>query len=76
MNDRRSHFARSQRAPIMLGILCVVLTIVVMQLWLFTATMEAYLGGDDSIVVPAALASAGCLLLILGLLRYLRSLGH
>ena len=72
----RSHFARSQRTPIVLGILCLVLIIVVLQLWLFTATMEAYLGGDDSIVWPAALASLGCFGLIVGLHRYLRALEH
>jgi hypothetical protein len=75
MKPAHSHFARSQRMPIVLGILCLVLIIVVLQLWLFTATMEAFLGGDNSVVIPAALASLGCLGLILGLLRYLRSLG-
>ena len=48
--------------------------IVILQLWLFTATMEAYLGGDDAVVVPAALASLVCLGLGLGLRRYLRAL--
>ena len=70
----RAAFARSQRMPILLGILCLVLMIVVLQLWLFTATMEAYLGGDQSILVPAALASAACFGLVLGLLRYLHAL--
>jgi hypothetical protein len=71
---RRTHFARSQRRTIVLGILCLVLIIVILQLWLLTATMEAFLGGDRSIVVPAALASAVCFALVLGLLRYFRSL--
>ena len=48
--------------------LCLVLLLVVLQLWLLTATMNAYLGGDDSVVWPAALASLGCLGLNLGLL--------
>jgi len=76
MSPHDSHFARSQRKPIVLGVLCLVLIIVILQLWLFTATMEAYLAGESSVVVPAALASVVCLGLILGLLRYLRSLGH
>lgn len=75
MKPPHSHFARSQRTPIVLGILCLVLMIVILQLWLFTATMEAFLGGDSSVVVPAALASLGCLALVLGLVRYLRTLG-
>jgi hypothetical protein len=70
---RRIH-THDQRMTIVYGMLCVVLVLVVLQLWLLTATMEAYLGGDDSIVWPAALASAVCFLLIAGLLRYLYAL--
>jgi hypothetical protein len=69
-----SNFARSQRRTIGMGILSIVLMIVVLQLWLLTATMEAYLGGDRSIVLPAGLASLACFALILGLLRYFRTL--
>lgn len=63
--------ARRQRMPIVYGILCVVLVLVVMQLWLLTATMNAFLGGNDAIVWPAAAASLACLGLNAGLLRYL-----
>lgn len=63
---------REHRLPIVYGMLCIVLLLVVLQLWLLTATMEAYLGGDEAIVWPAALASLACFLLIAGLLRYLR----
>jgi hypothetical protein len=59
---------------IVYGMLCVVMILVVLQLWLLTATMEAYLGGDDAIVWPAAAASLLCLLLVAGLLRYLYAL--
>jgi hypothetical protein len=45
--------------------------IVVLQLWLLTATVNAYLGGDTAIATPAALASLLCLGLNAGLLRYL-----
>ena len=48
-----------------------VVLIVVLQLWLLTATMNAYLGGDSGIVAPAALASLACLGLNTGLLWYL-----
>jgi hypothetical protein len=64
-------FTREQRSTIVYGMLAFVLVVVVLQLWLFTATVNAYLGGDEGVVWPAALASAGCLLLNLGLLRYL-----
>jgi hypothetical protein len=53
------------------GILVFVVILVVLQLWLLTATMNAYLGGDDSVVWPAAAASVACLALNGGLLRYL-----
>lgn len=66
-----SRFARSQRGTIVNGILSVILVLVILQLWLLTASMNAYLGGDYHIVVPAALASLICLALNLGLLRYL-----
>jgi len=66
-----SRFARSQRHTIVSGILSVLLVLVILQLWLLTATMNASLGGDDRVVLPAALASLACLGLNAGLLRYL-----
>jgi uncharacterized protein DUF6755 len=63
--------SRAQRATVVTGVLCFVLILVVAQLWLLTATMNAYLGGDDAVVWPGLGASAACLVLNLGLLRYL-----
>ena len=71
---RKSRFARSQRMTIATGILFIVLIIIILQLWLFTATMNAYLGGDTSILWPAAIASLICLGLNGGLLWYLYGL--
>jgi hypothetical protein len=65
--------ARAQRMTIIYGIASFVLLLVVLQLWLFTATMNAWLGGDTSVVWPGLAASAVCLLLNVGLLRYLRA---
>jgi hypothetical protein len=64
-------FTRAQRATIVNGMLAFVIMLVALQLWLLTATMNAYLGGDDSIIWPAAAVSLACLLLNVGLLRYL-----
>ena len=64
-------FSRDQRLTIIHGMLIFVLVIVVLQLWLLTATMNAWLGGDDSIVWPAAAASGACLALNGGLFWYL-----
>jgi hypothetical protein len=63
--------SRQQKTTIVFGILCIVLTIVVLQLWLLTATMNAFLGGDEEVIVPAALASVVCFALNAGLLTYL-----
>ena len=67
-------FTRAQRATIVNGMLAFVVVLVVLQLWLLTATMNAYLGGDRSVIWPAAGASLCCLLLNAGLLRYLYSI--
>jgi hypothetical protein len=56
------------------GILFLVVIIIILQLWLITATMNAFLGGDTAILLPAALASLVCLGLNGGLLWYLYGL--
>ena len=67
-------FSRQQKTTIVFGILSIVVVIVVMQLWLLTATMNAFLGGKENVIVPAAIASIVCFALNAGLLRYLYSL--
>jgi uncharacterized membrane-anchored protein len=66
-----SRLTRSQRTTIINGVVCFILMLIVLQLWLLTATMNAFLGGDSSVVLPALAASLACLLLNLGLLRYM-----
>jgi uncharacterized protein DUF6755 len=67
----RKAFSRQQKMTIVYGILSIVLIIVVLQLWLLTATMNAFLGGEESVILPAAIASVVCFLLNAGLLRYI-----
>jgi hypothetical protein len=67
----KRQLTRDQRTTIVYGVTCFVLVLVVLQLWLLTATMNAWLGGDDSVVFPGLGASLACLVLNLGLLRYL-----
>jgi hypothetical protein len=69
VNGRR-RFSRAQRLMILSGIVPIVVLIVTLQLWLLTATMNAYLGGDHGVALPAAAASLVCFALNLGLLRY------
>ena len=70
----KRQFTHEQRMTIVYGILCIVLIIVMLQLWLLMATMNAYLGGDETVIAPAALASVVCLGLNVGLLWYLNRL--
>jgi len=67
-------FSRQQKLTIIYGILCIVLVIVVLQLWLLTATMNAFLAGEDAVIIPAAVASIVCLGLNGGLLWYLHQM--
>jgi len=64
-------FTRAQRMTIVHGMLTFVLMLVVLQFWLFTAAMNGFLGGDTTVIWPAAFASLACFLLSVGLLRYL-----
>ncbi len=67
----RRPFSRQQKTTIVFGILSIVLTIVVLQLWLLTATMNAFLGGQETVILPAAIASLVCFALNAGLLTYI-----
>lgn len=69
--SRAPHFIRAQRMTIVTGILVFVMILVILQLWLLTASVNAYLGGDRAIVLPALGASLLCFGLNAGLLRYL-----
>jgi hypothetical protein len=62
---------QGQKATISTGVFWFVFLLVVLQLWLLTATMNAHLGGDQSVAWPAAAASLGCLAMNLWLLRRL-----
>jgi hypothetical protein len=70
----RRPFSRDQRTTIISGMLVFVLIVVIMQLWLLTATMNAWLGGDESIVWPGVAVSAAGLAMNAGLYGYLRRL--
>ena len=67
----RPAFSREQKTTVVYGILCIVLMLTILQLWLLTGTMNAYLGGEVAAVWPAAAASVLCFVLNLGLLRFI-----
>jgi hypothetical protein len=66
----RRQLTRAQRLTVIYGVVCFVLILVVLQLWLLTATVNAWLGDDDGVVWPALAARVGCFALNVGLLRY------
>jgi hypothetical protein len=72
----KRQLSRQQKTTIVFGILCFVLIIVVLQLWLLTATMNAFLGGQEAVIIPAAIASIVCFALNAGLLSYIYRLEH
>lgn len=65
---------RDQKSTILGGIFGIVALLAILQLWLLTATMNAWMGGDASVAWPAAAASIACLAVNLWLLRLLFSL--
>jgi hypothetical protein len=67
----KRRFSREQRITVIYGMVVFIIILVILQLWLLVATMNAYLGGDQAVIWPAAAASIACLLLNAGLLRYL-----
>lgn len=61
---------RSQGSNLFAGVLMVVATTFVVQLWLLTVSMEALLRRQARILIPAAIASTVLLAINAGLLRY------
>ena len=61
---------RSQGSNLFSGILMVVATTFIVQLWLLTVSMEALLRRQTHILIPAAIASTILLVINAGLLRY------
>jgi len=67
----KKYFTRPQKMVIIQGMQSIVFIICILQLWLLTATMNSYLGGDAGVPVPAAFFSLACFAFNLGLLKFL-----
>ncbi len=67
---------RSQGTTLFTAILILVASTVVVQLWLLTVSMEAFLARETRILIPAALGSTVLLLINAGLLRYVFRFDH
>jgi len=60
---------RHQAVTLFTAVSLLIGVIVIIQLWLVAAALDALLGGQTSVLVPAAIASAALLLINAGLLR-------
>jgi len=49
-----------QRAAVYVVLLLFNLTLVILQIWLFTATLENLLAGKVTVAIPAAIVSVVC----------------
>lgn len=68
--------SRKQRDTIVTSIGAIIGLLVILQLWLLTATMNAWMGGDHGVVWPAAVASLACFAFNLALVRRLNILAE
>jgi hypothetical protein len=64
---------RQQGSTLFAAVLVLIATLVVIQLWLLAAAVEALLSHAFGVLVPTALASAGLCAFAAGLLWYVRS---
>ena len=55
------------------GALALIAILLIVQMWLLTATLEGFLAGHRDGVLPAALVSAVLLMATFGLYRFVRS---
>jgi uncharacterized protein DUF6755 len=67
---------RSQGTTLFTGILILVATTVVVQLWLLTVSMEALLAHETKTLIPAAIGSTVLFFINAGLLRYVFRFDH
>ncbi|WP_309707293.1 DUF6755 family protein [Armatimonas sp.] len=65
-----------RRAQALVMLLCLVLALFLIQLWLITLALEDHLAEHSALAIPTFLASGGCFLVNLMLLRYIHDLDH
>lgn len=65
---------RGARLGAINGVLALVAVLLIVQMWLLTATLEAFLAGHDEIALPAAIASAALFAAAVGLVLLIKRL--
>jgi protein-S-isoprenylcysteine O-methyltransferase Ste14 len=63
---------RKQRLTAIDGALALIALLLIVQMWLLTATLEAYLAGHHDVALPAAILSGALLLVCAALYLFVR----
>lgn len=72
MNHKDAWLARlEQRAQNVMTLLVLVITVLLIQLWLLSISLEEYMASQSRLAIPTFAASCVCLLVNLWLLKYL-----
>ena len=69
MKEERTLETRRQAVTLFTSVSLLIGIIVIIQLWLVAAALDALLGGQTAVLAPAAIASAVLLVFNAGLLR-------
>jgi hypothetical protein len=70
---------RERHRPVLVaidGAMALIAILLIVQMWLLSATLDAYLGGRQAVALPAALVSAGLCAACLVLGALVRRIGR
>ena len=70
--DQQSEPTQKQGLTAIDGALALIALLLVVQMWLLTATLESYLAGHSEVVVPAAMISGLLFVICVGLYLFVR----
>jgi hypothetical protein len=70
--NTRSHAARSRRRVAIDAAMVMIILVLVIQMWLLTATLESYLAGHHRVALPGFLSSVVLFVVCLFLYRLVR----
>ena len=70
--DQQTHPGRKRGLTAIDGALALIALLLIVQMWLLTATLESYLAGHHEVVLPAAIISGLMSLVSVGLYLFVR----
>ena len=74
--DQRSDPSQKRGLTAIDGALALIALLLVVQMWLLTATLESYLAGHHEVVLPAAIISGLMFLVCAGLYLFVRRIDN